>query len=36
LTNDTGTPLAMSRQCFFRREEAAQNLETARMAVIGL
>ncbi len=36
LTNDRGKPLAMSKKCFFRREDAVQNLEAARMAVIGL
>jgi hypothetical protein len=36
LANDRGEPLAMSKKCFFRREDAIQNLEAARMAVIGL
>lgn len=36
LTNDTGQPLAMSKECFFLREDAVKNLKAARMAVIGL
>jgi hypothetical protein len=36
LTNDRGKPLAMSKKCFFHREDAVRNLEAARMAVIGL
>lgn len=36
LANSHGKPLAMSKKCFFRREDAVQNLEAARLAVIGL
>lgn len=36
LTNGRGKAFAMSKKCFFNREDALQNLETARMAVIGL
>ncbi len=36
LTNRLGQPLAMSKKCFFRREDALLNLDAARMAVIGL
>ncbi|WP_186456802.1 hypothetical protein [Sphingomonas suaedae] len=36
LANSHGKPIAMSKDCFFSREEAMQNDETARMAVIGL
>ena len=36
LANSRGQLLAMSRKCFFRREDAVLNLDAARMAVIGL
>jgi hypothetical protein len=36
LTNRLGQPLAMSKKCFFLREDALMNLDAARMAVIGL
>jgi len=36
LTNRLGQPLAMSKKCFFRREDALLNLDAACMAVIGL
>ena len=34
LANDHGTPLAMSKECFFRREDAILNQETARMTIV--
>jgi hypothetical protein len=36
LANSCGQRIAMSKKCFFRREDAVQNLDAARMAVIGL
>ncbi len=36
LTNGHGQAVAMSKKCFFHREDALQNPEAARMAVIGL
>lgn len=36
LTDGCGRTLAMSKKDFFHREDAVQNLDAARTAVIGL
>lgn len=36
VANDRGQMLAVSEKCFFRREDALQNLHAARTAVTGL
>lgn len=36
LTNDCGKTLAMSKTCFFRREDALENRDAARLVITGV